>query len=63
MTSDETRTRLREVENRLGEPTPPPIEGQTRIALPSPTQPNATTDDGHQERESRQPGRAGARAQ
>ncbi|MGW6534809.1 hypothetical protein ACWGBV_14535 [Streptomyces sp. NPDC055051] len=63
MTSDETRTRLRQVEDRLGEPTPPPIEGQTRIALPSPTEPNATTDDGHQGRESRQPGPAGARAQ
>ncbi|MFF0486551.1 hypothetical protein [Streptomyces sp. NPDC004435] len=63
MTTDETRTRLRLVEDRLGDPTPPPIEGQTRIALPSPAQPDATTDDGHQGRECPQPGRAGARAQ
>ncbi|MFF9476584.1 hypothetical protein ACF1E9_28685 [Streptomyces roseolus] len=33
MTTEETRTRLRELEDRLGERTPPPIEGQTRIPL------------------------------
>ncbi|GGU95231.1 hypothetical protein GCM10010275_36350 [Streptomyces litmocidini] len=37
MTPEETRTRLRELEGRLGERTPAPIEGQTRIPLPRPT--------------------------
>ncbi|MEU3315730.1 hypothetical protein ABZ743_24035 [Streptomyces sp. NPDC006662] len=37
MTTEETRTKLRQVEVRLGEPTPAPIEGQTRIPLPRPT--------------------------
>ncbi|MFI1654905.1 hypothetical protein ACH4ZU_08260 [Streptomyces sp. NPDC020472] len=34
MTTEETRTRLRQLEDRLGERTPAPIEGQTRIPLP-----------------------------
>ncbi|MEU2062844.1 hypothetical protein [Streptomyces sp. NPDC013455] len=37
MTTEETRTRLRLLEDRLGERTPTPIEGQTRIPLPRPT--------------------------
>ncbi|MFJ9575869.1 hypothetical protein ACIRQF_05650 [Streptomyces sp. NPDC101191] len=37
MTPEETRTRLRQLEDRLGERTPAPIEGQTRIPLPQPT--------------------------
>ncbi|MFB7862821.1 hypothetical protein [Streptomyces sp. NPDC056069] len=37
MTPEETRTRLRQLEDRLGERTPAPIEGQTRIPLPRPT--------------------------
>ncbi|MEV5321530.1 hypothetical protein AB0K92_28450 [Streptomyces sp. NPDC052687] len=37
MTSEETRIRLRLLEDRLGEPTPAPIEGQTSIPLPRPT--------------------------
>ena len=36
MTTEETRTRLRQLEDRLGERTPKPIEGQTRIPLPDP---------------------------
>lgn len=36
MTPEETRTRLRQLEDRLGKHTPPPIEGQTRIPLPHP---------------------------
>ncbi|MEE1755250.1 hypothetical protein [Streptomyces sp. SP18CS02] len=37
MTTPEARTRLRQLEERLGERTPPPIDGQTRIPLPPPT--------------------------
>lgn len=37
MTPEETRTKLRQVKERLGEPTPASIEGQTRIPLPRPT--------------------------
>ncbi|MFD3534680.1 hypothetical protein [Streptomyces sp. NPDC058664] len=36
MTTEETRTKLRQLEGRLGERTPAPIEGQTRIPLPRP---------------------------
>ncbi|MFF5425214.1 MULTISPECIES: hypothetical protein [unclassified Streptomyces] len=44
MTPEETRTRLRQLEDRLGERTPAPIEGQTRIPLPRPTR--AVVDEG-----------------
>ncbi|MFI9766649.1 hypothetical protein ACIHJG_07255 [Streptomyces sp. NPDC052415] len=37
MTPEETRSRLRLLEDRLGERTPAPIEGQTRIPLTRPT--------------------------
>ncbi|GAA3904919.1 hypothetical protein GCM10022244_13840 [Streptomyces gulbargensis] len=36
MTPEETRTKIRQLEDRLGERTPEPIEGQTRIPLPRP---------------------------
>lgn len=41
MTTPEARTRLQELEDRLGERTPPPIDGQTRIPLP----PSGRADD------------------
>ncbi|MGW0120475.1 hypothetical protein [Streptomyces sp. NPDC003327] len=41
MTTEETRTKLQQLENRLTERTPPPIEGQTRLPLP----PSARPDD------------------
>ncbi|GAA2494335.1 hypothetical protein [Streptomyces gobitricini] len=44
MTTPEARTRqqqLQQLEDRLGERTPPPIDGQTRIPLPPP----GTADD------------------
>ncbi|MFV0126412.1 hypothetical protein ACLGI4_01610 [Streptomyces sp. HMX112] len=36
MTTPETRTRLQNLEDRLSERTPPPIDGQTRIPVPPP---------------------------
>ncbi|MGI5484202.1 hypothetical protein [Streptomyces lavendofoliae] len=42
MTTPETRTRLQQLEDRLAERTPPPLDGQTRIPLPPPT----TADSG-----------------
>ena len=47
MTTEETRTRLRQLEDRLGKHTPPPITGQTRIPLP------ARADDEGERREGR----------
>ncbi|WP_234372208.1 hypothetical protein, partial [Streptomyces noursei] len=40
-----TRTRLQELEDRLGERTPPPLDGQTRIPLPPPATPDGEDDD------------------
>ncbi|WP_336323024.1 hypothetical protein [Streptomyces lavendofoliae] len=44
MTTPETRTRLQQLEDRLAERTPPPLDGQTRIPLPPPP----TADTGNE---------------
>ncbi|MFI6106708.1 hypothetical protein [Streptomyces sp. NPDC051310] len=46
MTTEKTRTRLQLLEDRLGERTPAPIDGQTRIPLPPPAAAEDEDDGG-----------------
>ncbi|WP_123457803.1 hypothetical protein [Streptomyces sp. PanSC19] len=58
MTTEETRTRLRRLEDRLGERTPAPIEGQTRIPLPRPTRADDEDERGPAPRRTPEPARS-----
>ncbi|MET9800463.1 hypothetical protein [Streptomyces sp. NPDC006368] len=48
MTTPETRATLQNLEDRLGERTPPPIDGQTHIPVPPPADGGEEGDEGEE---------------